>query len=207
MAPPPSDHDEGFLRRWARRKQEAHEEVSPAKPQPVAPPAGVPEADQRALAPAPEPPAETERKDAPAAEAPFDPSQLPSVESLTKESDYSMFMRAEVPEDLRQQALRKLWASDPILSAPEILDMHNLDYNNVQTFPEGFKTLYEAGREMLEGREEEGARTGAPSSPTAMEQPGAAPEDEDASPGGGESQTSDTISPDGAEPVTKKKPS
>ena len=66
-------------------------------------------------------------------------------------------MRVEVPEDLRQKALRKLWASDPVLSAPEVLDMHNLDYNNVPTFPQGLKTLFRVGQGMLDAAEEEEA--------------------------------------------------
>ena len=79
------------------------------------------------------------------------------MESLTKDSDYSGFMRAEVPEDLRQKALRRLWASDPVLSGPEILDMHNLDYNNVPTFPQGLKSLFRVGQGMLDAAEEEAA--------------------------------------------------
>jgi hypothetical protein len=66
-------------------------------------------------------------------------------------------MRVEVPEDLRQKALRKLWASDPVLSAPEILDMHNLDYNNVPTFPQGLKSLFRVGQGMLDALEAEEA--------------------------------------------------
>jgi hypothetical protein len=143
MARPPGDRDdEGFASRWSRLKQQSRV---------VAPPAPV----AQAVAPIEsEDPAVSEKK-APDAEKPFDPSTLPPVESLTKESDYSAFMRAEVPEDLRQKALRRLWASDPVLSAPEILDMHNLDYNNVPTFPQGLRTLYRVGRGMLDAVEAE----------------------------------------------------
>ena len=39
---------------------------------------------------------------------------LPPVDSLDRDSDYRAFMRPGVPEELRNQALRKLWASDPV---------------------------------------------------------------------------------------------
>ena len=40
--------------------------------------------------------------------------ELPALESLTKNSDFRAFMRPGVPEELRNRALRKLWASDPV---------------------------------------------------------------------------------------------
>jgi hypothetical protein len=40
--------------------------------------------------------------------------ELPALESLTKDSDFRAFMRPGVPEELRNQALRKLWGSDPV---------------------------------------------------------------------------------------------
>jgi hypothetical protein len=86
-----------------------------------------------------------------AAEKPFDLSQLPPLDSLTKDSDFSPFMRPEVPEDLRRQALRKLWVLDPGLAAPDLLDMHMVDYNAVPTFPEGLRdTLFRVGRGMID---------------------------------------------------------
>ena len=141
MAHEPSD-DEGFAGRWSRLKQRARDDKA------------------RAALPRPPAPAEVEneaRKEPEEEKKPFDLSELPSVESLTKDSDYSGFMRAEVPEDLRQKALRRLWASDPVLSGPEILDMHNLDYNNVPTFPQGLKSLFQVGQGMLDAAEEEAA--------------------------------------------------
>lgn len=102
--------DEGFLQRWSRRKT-AETAVAP-EPVPVDVPAEKPEAV---------PPEK-------AVEEPFDLSKLPSIESLGKNSDYSMFMHKAVPEDLRLQALRRMWTTDPVLAAPDLLDMHQLDY-------------------------------------------------------------------------------
>jgi Protein of unknown function (DUF3306) len=159
MAHPPSD-DEGFASRWSRLKQRARDDKL-REAEPPSPPAPVEAKPDERKAP------EEEKK-------PFDISELPSVESLTKDSDYSGFMRAEVPEDLRQKALRKLWASDPMLSGPEILDMHNLDYNNVPTFPQGLKSLFRVGQGMLDALEAEDAEKQAAAAKPEGERPAAA---------------------------------
>jgi hypothetical protein len=140
-----SDKDESFAQRWSRLKQQARDEEKLTE----APPPDLPATaatDQRQ-------PAAEEPKE----ETPFDPASLPPVESLTKDSDYSLFMRPEVPEELRQKALRRLWAADPVLSAPDALDMHNLDYNAVPTFPEGVKTLFRIGQGMFDEAEAKAA--------------------------------------------------
>ena len=84
MADPP-----GFLARWSRLKQAERDKAARDEPAPQAPAAS------------PEPP--------------VDPvEELPALDSLTKDSDFRAFMRPGVPEALRNQALRKLWASDPV---------------------------------------------------------------------------------------------
>jgi hypothetical protein len=87
LAEPP-----GFLTRWSRLKQAEREKASRHEPGPPDP----------AAAGSPEPPT--------------DPLEdLPALESLTKDSDFRAFMRPGVPEELRtNQALRKLWGSDPV---------------------------------------------------------------------------------------------
>ena len=76
----------GFLRRWSRLKQ----------------------ADREGAAQGAEP-------GAPAALSPEDPiKDLPPLDSLGKDSDFSPFMRPGVPDALRNEALRKLWGSDPV---------------------------------------------------------------------------------------------
>lgn len=67
---------------------------------------------------------------APAAEPdPVDASELPPVESLGPGSDFSVFMRAGVPKELRLQALRKLWVSDPDFLNYKTLADYDWDYN------------------------------------------------------------------------------
>ena len=98
--------EEGFLARWSRRKRAAEagrpEEAKQAAPAPAPAPAP---AAVSAPAPAPEVPAE------PA----FDPASLPPIESLTEASDFTAFLRKEVPEALKRAALRRAWSLDPAI--------------------------------------------------------------------------------------------
>jgi hypothetical protein len=94
--------DRGFLARWSRRKAAAREDERDETPAP---------APEPALVDAAAPPAPT----APPAPAESEPPPLPSIESLTAESDVSVFMRPGVPEALRTAALRKMWLLDPAI--------------------------------------------------------------------------------------------
>ena len=166
--------DEGFLRRWARRKEKAR-----ARQAPSVPPAPVPAAQAGPVARSAGAPEQgTGEPTARKADKPFDLSQLPPIDSLTKESDYTVFMRPEVPDNLRRQALRKLWVLDPILSAPDKLDIHAFDYNSVPTFPEGLKsTLYRVGRGFIGADEKSDDDKGSAAVPTegATAEPGPTP--------------------------------
>lgn len=42
------------------------------------------------------------------------PAAAIDIASLTKDSDFTIFMRPGVPEEVRIMALRKLWTTDPI---------------------------------------------------------------------------------------------
>jgi hypothetical protein len=122
-----SAEEGGFLQRWSRRK--AAEKA--AEPAAEAAPDIAREEPQQA-------PAQT-----PAEE--FDLSKLPSIESLGQHSDYSMFMHQAVPDELRLKALRRMWTSDPVLAAPDLLDMHQWDY----TGNDGIKPLVSPALEAI----------------------------------------------------------
>jgi hypothetical protein len=84
----------GFLARWSQRKRAAQPEPHP--PGPTAP--------------------ETPDIPLPADAAPLppdEPADLPSLDDLTPRSDISAFLRAGVPEALRNAALRRMWSLDP----------------------------------------------------------------------------------------------
>ncbi|MDQ2105601.1 DUF3306 domain-containing protein [Azospirillum isscasi] len=47
---------------------------------------------------------------------PFDPESLPPLDSLGADSDYTGFLAGNVPPELRRLALRRAWASDPVIA-------------------------------------------------------------------------------------------
>ncbi len=53
---------------------------------------------------------------------------LPSPETLDAGSDFSQFMRDDVPEILKRAALRRLWASDPVLANLDGLNDYDEDF-------------------------------------------------------------------------------
>jgi len=127
---------EGGLARWSRLKQESRTEE---KKQDAPPPA---------VQPAPE--TETRKKTDDVLK------DLPSLESLTKDSDYSLFMRDGVPDDLRAKALQKLWASDPAFREPFPFEMHMEDYNKTFVAIDAAKdTIYRAVGGYLTGEKDE----------------------------------------------------
>jgi hypothetical protein len=162
-----SGDKEGFLKRWSRRKTGEAE-------------AGDEPAEAGAETPAVIPDAKADEK----AEEPFDLSKLPSIESLGKDSDYSMFMHKAVPDDLRLKALRRMWTTDPVLAAPDLLDMHAWDY----TGNDGIKPLVTpaleaiaaAAREALERSRKAAEKSNAKAddSPQSAEAPQTPPEDD-----------------------------
>ena len=113
---------DGFsLRRWSQRKRAAARsaEASPPMPVTVAAATALPvplaatEAGQVANSALPQP--------AIAA------AELPAVETLSFESDFSAFLQPKVEESLRRQALKKLFA-DPRFNVMDGLDVYIDDY-------------------------------------------------------------------------------
>ncbi|WP_042697907.1 DUF3306 domain-containing protein [Azospirillum sp. B506] len=143
---------EAFLSRWSRLKRTA---VKPeAEPLDVPPP--VEEAAELPVVAADESPVEGAPREA---EDPL--KDLPPVEELTGESDFTPFLRAEVPEDLHRQALRKLWTSDPIYANDDGLKDYADDYASLFTGGVPVKTLYRVGKGFLDTLDEVGERVDA----------------------------------------------
>ncbi len=121
--------DERFIDRWSRQKQDAREATDSPVPAPEAEPS--------------EPPAE------------IDPADLPDIDSLDKDSDYTVFMREGVPEGLKKLALRALWRSDPILANLDGLNDYDEDFGlalrlgaaEMRKFAEAAKRLAGEGEE------------------------------------------------------------
>jgi hypothetical protein len=139
---------EGFAGRWSRLKAEARVAEQAALVDDPLPPPSEP-APTAGVAETGEPPVAAE----PASEE--NPVDLPPIETLTKETDFSLFMRPGVDPGLRSQALRKLWTLDPHFATIDITECHSIDFNAVPTFPDGLlNTIYRVGSGMVEAVEE-----------------------------------------------------
>jgi hypothetical protein len=138
--------EEGFVRRWSRRKQEARRE-RPVEPEAV--PAAEPVAETPLAAP-PVEPGERPQGD----EEPVRLEDLPDIAGLGPESDFRIFMRKGVPPELRRQALRKLWHAKPLVGQPEQLLDYADDYTDAARAVPGVKTLWRIGRGFLPDPEE-----------------------------------------------------
>jgi hypothetical protein len=128
--------DEGFLRRWSRRKAEA-QGTATAPPEDPGDPSG-------------EAPAGLEQVAEPAEPASIDPKDLPAIDTLDATSDFTVFMRPGVPLELRNQALRKLWRSDPVLANLDGLLEYGEDYSLPSWPKEAIRTAYKVGRGFVE---------------------------------------------------------
>lgn len=129
--------DEGFAARWSRRKRAARQADRDAAPEPAESPAPAPEAvaPQTAL-----PAAGPEAGRAPA---------LPDPATLDASSDFSAFLRQDVPIDVHRQALRRLWRLDPIYNRLDGLDDYCEDYTDQAMVVKGMRTAYQVGRGFL----------------------------------------------------------
>lgn len=129
--------EESFLARWSRRKR-ADAEARAAEERP---------ADSRSA-----PPADT--PEMPTDAGPPSPPDLPPVETLDRNSDYTVFLRAGVPDAVRREALRKLWTSDPVLANLDGLLEYGEDFRASFVDPGVVKTLYRVGEGMRDALEE-----------------------------------------------------
>ena len=104
--------DERFIGRWSRLKQKRRRR-EPG-------PGDVPKDESARPEPADAQPAPAEEETA--------PLDLPDIETLDKDSDFTVFMKEGVPEELKKLALRKLWRSDPVFAVIDGLDDYDEDY-------------------------------------------------------------------------------
>lgn len=131
---------DGFLGRWSRRKLEAGagatapdavaDEGSAADPGvPPAQPLGAPQA---AVAPRTEdPPASVHS----AADEPPQPPTMEDVQALTAQSDFSRFAARDVAADVKNAAMKKLFA-DPRYNVMDGMDVYIDDYSKPDPLPD-----------------------------------------------------------------------
>ncbi|MDZ4144539.1 MAG: DUF3306 domain-containing protein [Burkholderiales bacterium] len=129
---------DGFLGRWSRRKIDALQGKPPEEP-PPAPALPVPAApavaavnvqNARSLTPADGDEATTGTPETPAAP----PPTLEDAQSLTPESDFKPFMTRGVTSEVKNAAMKKLFA-DPHFNVMDGLDIYIDDYNQFTPLP------------------------------------------------------------------------
>ena len=125
--------DEHFLRRWSRLRQADRRPKEP----PVAEPTGELASPESTKA-SPE-----------AGGAEGTPAELPDIDSLDKDSDFTVFLKDGVPERLRGLALRKLWRSNPAFAVIDGLDDYDDDFTLL--FPKAVAETVKSAYQVAKG--------------------------------------------------------
>ena len=127
-----------FLSRWSQRKLS---QAAPVATQPDEALAGA------AVAPLSSPVTNVE---------PVTPLDLPDPAKLTLESDFTAFLKEEVGEAVRRQALKKLF-NDPHFNVMDGLDIYIDDYSVSEPIPPEMLAKLRSASEWLAGREDAAA--------------------------------------------------
>ena len=128
--------DEKPLSRGSRRKAHAHQ-AEPRRRGAAAP--VLPEEPLAVPAEAGDAEIQPETSEAP-------PPDLPDIDSLDADSDYSVFMQEGVPAALRRLALRKLWRSDPLFSSIDEMVEYGEDFTDAATVIGNVESAYKVGK-------------------------------------------------------------
>ncbi|WP_213737287.1 DUF3306 domain-containing protein [Bradyrhizobium sp. dw_411] len=122
---------ENFVSRWARLKRASGIE-------PEADPDGI-QLDSAASVVAETPPP---RQEGEVVDDPFDPASLPSIATITGDTDIRGFLQSRVPAALTRAALRQAWASDPAIRDFIGIAENQWDFNDPTAMP-GFGPMLE----------------------------------------------------------------
>ncbi|MDJ0607931.1 MAG: DUF3306 domain-containing protein [Kiloniellales bacterium] len=130
-----AEDDKGFVSRWSRLKRTRRVELPP-------------EAETNAATPGP--PGSSAGEPAPPGDAEVEAlvESLPDIDSLTGESDFTVFLQKGVPEELKQRALRRLWRLNPVFANLDGLNDYDEDFTDAALVVKNLKTLYEVGKGM-----------------------------------------------------------
>ena len=149
---------DNFISRWSRRKIEARRAEADKAP-------AIPPAAPQATGAMPAAPAGARDAAAPAA------APLPPLDTLRGvASEYRDFLRPEVDEALRREALKKLF-HDPHFNVMDGLDTYIDDYSRPDPIPEAMLKTLNHAKGLIFDREDESHDAAGPAS----EEPPAAP--------------------------------
>jgi len=101
---------EGFIQRWSRLKR-LPEQPSQSEPSGGETPPGAEDSIGHFSHEGEASPQQGGQQ----AEPGFDPTTLPSIDSIAVDNDVRMFLQSGVPEDLKRSALRRMWVTDPAI--------------------------------------------------------------------------------------------
>ena len=79
----------------------------------------------------------------PGIDAAFDPAGLPSIETISVNTDIRGFLQSHVPAQLTRAALRQVWTSDPAIRDFVGVAENQWDFNDPNAIP-GFSPLLES---------------------------------------------------------------
>jgi hypothetical protein len=113
---------ENFVSRWARLKSESNTELVEYGPQ-----------QEVVASVGTETPSVQQPNDV--ADEPFDPASLPSIETITVDTDVRGFLQSRVPAALTRAALRHAWASDPAIRDFIGIAENQWDFNDPTAMP------------------------------------------------------------------------
>jgi hypothetical protein len=124
---------ENFVLRWARLKNESDTGLKTEAVGPEPQPQQVASVDTKMP---------SLRQQNEAVEEPFDPASLPSIETITVDTDIRGFLQSRVPAALTRAALRRAWASDPAIRDFIGIAENQWDFNDPTAMP-GFGPMLE----------------------------------------------------------------
>ena len=127
---------ENFVSRWARLKRTADVQ---RRTEPAGDPLLLPAADTSSAGAE----AAIAQPRVDAVDEPFDPASLPSIETITVNTDIRGFLQSRVPAELTRAALRQAWASDPAIRDFIGIAENQWDFNDPDSIP-GFGPLLES---------------------------------------------------------------
>lgn len=133
--------DEEFLKRWSRNKLTKEDKADGLDDIPQ-------NGDEQAVLPnVPGDANEDGQSEA--------PPELPDIETLDGDSDYTPFLGENVPEDLARMALKKLWRSNPVFANLDGLNDYDEDYSKLGMVKMVVETAYKVGKGIVNEEDED----------------------------------------------------
>lgn len=138
-----ADEDEGFLSRWSKRKTDIRSGNSE-------------DVEQQTAALAPEVGTDENEITSVVSTEDTQPEMLEEADfedvdfdELDKSSDYTRFIKANVPAAIQKRALRKLWASDSVFEVLDGMNDYDEDFTGNGLAGKIFKTAHKVGRGFI----------------------------------------------------------